>query len=143
VILNGATCSSSGEAAAKTGLAPVESATWSMRMHVARKATAAAPLCTMTRTGLSLSAPQCCFQYLTVNENCRRGLQSGNARGRDRNRDLHPRGGRPPARRGPRDSVAFLRLASSRRPGGGRHGGAAGAHVVTGAAADCPATGAR
>src|SRR5258706_7412660 len=88
-----------------------------------------------TRTGLSLSTCRSRFHYPARDENDRRGLQPGDARGGYGNRGLHPRGRLSTARRGPRVSLALLRLAGAPRAGRGRDGRADGPPVVTGSSA--------
>src|SRR5258706_14659896 len=131
-IPNGACFSSIAAEASGTA---VESPIWSRRKPAAARATTGVPRRISTRTGLSLSTCRSRFHYPARDENDRRGLEPGDSRGGYGNRGLHPRGRLSTARRGPRVSLALLRLAGAPRAGRGRDGGADGPPVVTGASA--------
>src|SRR6266851_1684711 len=128
-IPNGACFSSIAAEASGTA---VESPIWSRRKPAAASATSGRPLRIETRTGLSLSTCRSRFHYSARDEDDRRGLQPGDARGGDRNRGLYPRGRLPAAGCGARVSLALLRLAGAAGAGRGRDGRADGPPVVAG-----------
>src|SRR5229473_2984957 len=138
-IPNGACFSSIAADASGTA---AESPIWSRRKPAAASATTGVPLRIETRTGLSLSTCRSRFHYPARDEDDRRGLQPGDARGGDGNRGLHPRGRVPAARRGSRVSLALLRLAGAPGAGRGRDGRADGPPVVAGSFAARLAAGA-
>src|SRR5258708_12487050 len=104
-IPNGACFSSIAADASGTG---VESPIWSKRKPAATRATTGVPRRIHTRTGLSLSTCRSRFHYPARDENDRRGLQPGDARGGYGNRGLHPRGRLSTARRRSPLSLPFL-----------------------------------
>src|SRR5260370_29851617 len=128
--------------AAEASGTAVESPIWSRRKPAATSATTGVPLRNEMRTGLSLSTCRPRFHNQARNEDDRRGLQPGDARGGDGNRGLHPRARLSPACRGSRVSLAFLRLAGAPGVGRGRDGGADGPPVVAGSSAAGHAAGA-
>src|SRR5713226_3408594 len=138
-IPNGACFSSIAAEASGTA---VESPIWSRRKPAATSATTGVPLRIETRTGLSLSTCRSRFHYPARDEDDRRGLQPGDARGGDWNRGLHPRGRLSAASGGSRVSLALLRLARTAGAGRGRDGRADGPPVVAGSSAAGNAAGA-
>src|SRR5229473_4870892 len=138
-IPNGACFSSIAADASGTA---VESPIWTRRKPAAASAITGVPLRIGTRTGLSLSTCRHSFHYPTRDEDDRRGLQPGDARGGDRNRGLHPPGRLSAAYRGSRVSLALLRLAGAPGAGRGRDGRADGPPVVAGSSAAGHAAGA-